>query len=208
MRLTDTDRVATKDYAEPMASLQRVLLLAALAVALLEQAQQLVTVQRGTPQNEMPSEGYKPPALSLGELMEHDHLINEALMTFARTGDKQAFRTTVLDAAGKGDLTAELLLGQQYVPERCNQEPNQDVPHCGKSGNEKPSVVFRTNPLGIEASYEDAGVWLEQASAGGSGKASEILAQLITRMLSNGHKTHYTAEDSTRLSRTGKKAGL
>lgn len=181
-----------------MAFLQRVFLLATLAIAPLESAQQPVTVQRGTPQNEMPSGGYKPPALSLGELMEHDHSINEALMRFARTGDKQAFRATVLEAAGKGDLTAQLLLAQQYIPERCSHEPNQDVPHCGTSRNESPSVVFRANPLGIDASYENACTWLEKASAEGSGEASEILAQLITRMRSNGHRTHYTAEDSAR----------
>ena len=181
-----------------MGLIHRSLLLAALAITPLGSAQQPVTVHRGTPPNQMPSGDYKPPALSLGELMEHDPSLNEAFMTFLRTGDKQAFRAKVLDAAGRGDLAAESLLGQQYIPERCIHEPNQDAPHCGKSGNESPGVVFRANPLGIDASYEEACKWLEKASAQGSGEASEILAQLITRMLANGHRTHYTTVDSAR----------
>ena len=148
----------------------------------------------------MPSSGgYEPPPLSLGRLLESDHAMNEALMTFAGTGDSNAYRATVFKAAQDGNLAAELILGEQYIPETCGfEEPNQDVPHCGKDGNQPPPIVFRKNPLGIEASYEEAAKWLEKASAQGSGEASEVLAQLITRMQANGHGTHYTAADSAR----------
>jgi hypothetical protein len=142
--------------------------------------------------------GYKPPALSLTQLLESDRVPNEAMMTFARTGDSAAFRNTIMQAAQADDLGAELLLAEQYIPEQCTSEPNQDVPRCGKSGNEPPHVVFRKNPLGIEASYAEAARWLQKASAQGSGEASEVLAQLITRMLANGHDTSYTAADSDR----------
>ena len=90
----------------------------------------------------------------------------------------------------------------------CGFELNQDVPHCGKSGNEPPPVVFRHNPLGIEASYEDAARWLQKASAQGSGEASEVLAQLITRMLANGHSTSYTAADSDRFHALARSQGF
>jgi TPR repeat protein len=59
-------------------------------------------------------------------------------------------------------------------------------------------VVFRRNPLGVEAFYEEAVHWLQKASAQGSGEASEVLAQLLTRMQANGHGTTYTAADSDR----------
>ena len=183
-----------------MTFLQRSFLPVAFAVAHLAVSQQPVAAQRGTHQSGMPSSGgYEPPPLSLGRLLESDHAMNEALMTFAGTGDSSAYRATVFKAAQDGNLAAELILGEQYIPETCGfEEPNQDVPHCGKDGNQPPPIVFRKNPLGIEASYEEAAKWLEKASAQGSGEASEVLAQLITRMQANGHGTHYTAADSAR----------
>ncbi len=129
-------------------------------------------------------------------------------MTFMRTGDKDAYRSSVFHAAEVGDLAAELLLAEEYIPEQCTFEPNQDVPHCGKDGKEPPHVVFRQNPLGVEASYEEAGRWLEKASGQGSGEASEVLAQLITRMLANGHGTSYTAADSNRLHALARSQGF
>ncbi|HEX3891205.1 MAG TPA: hypothetical protein VHW46_01415 [Terracidiphilus sp.] len=134
--------------------------------------------------------------------------MNQALMTFARTGDSTAYKAVVLQAAQEGELTAELFLAEQYIPEPCTFEPNQDVPHCGKDGNEAPHLVFRTNALGIEASYEEAAKWLEKASAQGSGEASEVLAQLITRMHSNGHGTPYAVAESTRLHALARSQGF
>ena len=185
---------------ESMPFLQRSFLLLALATAHLAVSQQPVAVHRSIQQNGMPSSGgYEPPPLSLFRLMETDHAMNDTWMAFVRTGDKVAFRAGVFKAAQQGSLVAEILLGEQYVPEQCGpEEPNQDAPHCGKNGNEPPPIKFRTNPLGIEASYEEAAKWLQKASAQGSGEASEILAQLITRMQANGHGTHYTASDSAR----------
>ena len=157
----------------------------------------------------MPSSGgYSAPATSLMQLMERDHPMSEALMTFARNGDKDAYKTTVFKAAKEGNLAAELILAEQYIPEQCTFEPNQDTPHCGKNGDEVPPVIFRSNPLGIDASYEEASSWLEKASAQGSGEASEVLAQLITRMLANGHSTPYKLVDSARFHALAKSQGF
>jgi TPR repeat protein len=154
-----------------------------LACFCLLEAQQHVAMQRGTGQGGMPSSGgYKPSALSLFQLMETDPVLNKAMLSLARTGDRNIFRNTVMNAAQSGNVGAELLLAEQYIPEQCTYEINQDVPHCGKKGDEPPRVVFRTNPLGVDPSYEEAVRWLEKSSAHGSGEASEVLAQLITRM--------------------------
>jgi hypothetical protein len=172
-------------------------------------SQQPVALQRSTEHSGMPSSGgYHPPALSLTELLECDRVMSEALMSFMRTSDSAAYKAAVFKAAKAGDLAAELLLAEQSIPEQCTFEPNQDVPHCGKNGNEPPHVVFRKNPLGIEASYEEAAKWLEKASGQGSGEASEVLAQLITRMNSNGHGTIYTVAESTRLHALARSQGF
>lgn len=168
-----------------------------------------VGIQKGTDPNGNPSSGgYKPPALSLTQLLENDHVLNDAMMTFARTGDSAAFRNTIVHAAQAGNVGAELLLAEQYIPEQCPFEPDQDAPHCGKNGNKAPHVVFRSNPLGVEASYEEAARWLQQASAQGSGEASEVLAQLITRMHANGHGTSYAAADSDRFHALARSQGF
>jgi hypothetical protein len=157
----------------------------------------------------MPSSGgYTPPALSLFQLMQSDRVLQETLLSFARTGNSKSSQNAIMAAAQTGDVGAQLLLGEQYIPEQCAFEPDHDVPYCGKTGNEPPRVLFRRNPLGLEASYEDAARWLEKASAQGSGEASEVLAQLITRMQSNGHGTSYTAEDSARLHALARSQGF
>jgi len=69
-------------------------------------------------------------------------------------------------------------------------------------------VVFRRNPLGVEAFYEEAVHWLQKASAQGSGEASEVLAQLITRMQANGHGTSYTVADSDRFHALARSQGF
>lgn len=180
-----------------MSFLRRGVLLLVLVTSQLAAAQQPVAIHKGTEQKGNPSSGgYKPPALSLTQLLGIDRVPGKAMMVFARTGDHEALRNTITGAAQAGDIGAELLLAEQYIPEQCTFEPNQDVPHCGKSGNESPHVVFRKDPLGVEASYEEAAHWLQKASEQGSGEASEVLAQLITRMQANGHGTSYTAADS------------
>ncbi len=197
------------DILQRMKLLKRGLLLVVLACSGLLVAQQPVAVQRGTDRGGMPSSGgYKGSALSLTQLLESDPVLQEALMSFLRTGNSTSYRNAVMSAAQTGDIGAELLLAEQYIPEQCAYEPNQDVPHCGKSGNEAPGVIFRRNPLGLEASYEEAARWLEKASAQGSGEASEVLAQLITRMQANGHGTQYTAADSARFHALARSQGF
>jgi hypothetical protein len=156
----------------------------------------------------MPSSGgYKPPASSLSQLLETDRALGQAMMLLMQ-GNRQAFRDAVMKAAESGDLGAELMLAEQYIPEQCTFEFNQDVPHCGKNGDEAPKVVFRQNPLGVDASYEEAARWLERASAQGSGEASEVLAQLITRMHANGHATNYSDADSARFHALARSQGF
>lgn len=194
---------------ESMAFPKLALLPVAFALTHLAVSQQPAVVKRTLQQNGMPSSGgYEPPSSSMTHLLESDHAMNEALMTFARTGDRTAYKAAVFRAAQEGNVAAELLLAEQYIPEQCHFEPNQDVPHCGKNENEPPNVVFRTNPLGIDASYEEASKWLERASAQGSGEASEVLAQLITRMQANRYSTHYTVKDSTRFHALARSQGF
>jgi hypothetical protein len=154
------------------------------------------------------SGGYTPPALSLESLILSDKDLQAAITSFYGTGDSETFRKAIEAQAASGNIGAELFLAEQYIPEQCTFQPDRDVPHCGANGDEKPKVVFRTNPLGLSASYEEAARWLEHASERGSGEASEILAQLITRMLSNGHVTTYTSADSTRLHSLARSQGF
>jgi hypothetical protein len=142
------------------------------------------------------------------QLLQSDPLLGNALMSYAQTGDSITYRDTIMTEAQSGNIGAELELAEQYIPQQCTFEPNQDAPHCGKSGNEPPHVIFRANPLGIDGSYEDAATWLEKASTQGSGEASEVLAQLISRMLANGHATSYTAADSDRLHALARSQGF
>jgi hypothetical protein len=123
---------------------KRAILSIAFARAHLAGCQQPLTIKSISQQNVMlSSAGYKPPILSLNQLLESDHAMNDALVNFARTGDKATYTAVVFKAAQQGDLAAEMVLGEQYIPEQCFQELNQDVPHCGKSGNEPAHVVFR-----------------------------------------------------------------
>jgi TPR repeat protein len=192
-----------------MAFLQLRLLPVALALVRLALAQQPVPVQRGIEQNGMPSSGgYEPPSLSLMQLLESDPAMKEPMMAFMGAGDRGPYKAAFFKVAQEGDLAAEILLGEQYIPEQCTFEPNQDVPHCGKNGNEPPHVTFRANPLGIDASYEEASRWLQKASTQGSGEASEVLAQLITRMQANGHGTSHTAADSARFHALARSQGF
>lgn len=38
------------------------------------------------------------------------------MMSFARTGDSASFRKVIMTAAQAGDIGAELLLAEQYIP--------------------------------------------------------------------------------------------
>jgi len=161
--------------------------------------QQAPAVERGPRGEALPSSGgYKPYNLSLTELLESDLLLQQAFLSLTQSGDKPLLRKRIMALADAGDVGAELMLAEGYIPEQCTYQINRDVPNCGKKGDE-PQVIIRVNPLGIEASYEKAAIWLEKASAQGSGEASEVLAQLITRMHANGHGTSYTEADSSRL---------
>src|SRR5450631_2068801 len=129
---------------ESMVIQGRGVLFALLCLSFLLEAQQPVAVQIGTGQSGLPSSGgYKPSSLSLIQLLESDHVLQEGMMSFMRSGDKKSYRDIVVSAAEQGDVGAELLLVEQYIPEQCTPEINQDVPHCGKSGDEPPRVVFR-----------------------------------------------------------------
>ena len=116
-----------------MTSLQLVLLSITSAMVSAAVGQQPVPVQKVVQQNGMPSAGgYQAPSTSLMRLLESDRAMNDALMTYARTGGKSAYRASVLKAAQEGDLAAELVLAEQYIPEQCTFEPNQDVPTAAR----------------------------------------------------------------------------
>lgn len=172
-------------------------------------AQGPAAIQRVTPSGGLPpSGGYKAPALSLSQLFENDPFLSRIVMTFVQSGNKESARAEVMKAAEGGNLGAEMLLGEQYIPEQCVRAPNRDVPNCGEGDSKAPQVSAGKNPLGVEASYEEAARWLEKASRHGSGEATEVLAQLITRMHANGHHTGYTATDSTRLHALARSQGF
>jgi hypothetical protein len=154
------------------------------------------------------SGGYMPPALSLESLVATDKAISDAVTGYGRYGDTPSFRAAIQSAAASGDVGAQLFLGEQYIPEQCPMDPDHDVPGCSPNGKHNPKVIFRANLLDLPASYEDAIQWLARASAQGSGEASEILAQLITRMLSNSYPTSYTQADSAVLHALARSQGF
>jgi hypothetical protein len=87
----------------------------AFALSHLTVSQQPVAIQRGSYENGMPSSGgYTAPSGSLTQLLESDHTMSEALMTFASSGDRNAYKVTVFKAAEGGNLAAELILAEQY----------------------------------------------------------------------------------------------
>lgn len=144
-------------------------------------------------------EAKDPKALTIHEYLETDQALSTALLHYAATGDKATFRTAVEHMADAGDPGATLLLGELYIPPQCTFEWNKDFPHCDSGQQPASPGPAPQNPLGLPPSYEEAAHWLERASAAGVGEGSEVLAELITRMLANGHATAYTDADSTRL---------
>jgi len=139
----------------------------------------------------IPSPGdYKPPALSLDELMQKDTEFQKKEFAFAVSGDKAALRTYVEEQASKGDILAELILGEQFIPPECTFAKGKTAPEgCPNE------VSMRPNPFGVEPSFESAISWLSKASDQGSGEASEILAQLIDRMVTSHESTSHTMSE-------------
>src|SRR5215469_7177467 len=151
---------------------------------------------------------YTPPTVSLDSLLRSDKTLSDAVMAYTQSGDSATFRRIIQSEASAGNVRAQLLLAEQYIPEQCAYDPSHDFPNCGPNSKHTPKVIFPTNPLDLPASYEDAAQWLQRASSQGLGEASEILAQLITRMLSNGHPTTYTPADSERLHALARSQGF
>lgn len=185
-----------------MPPLRAIPTLAILLCALPSSAQREETTVPGQPT----SAGYKPPALSLESQLQSDAVLSNAIMAYAHTGDSATFRQTIESAANSGDIGAELVLAGQYTPEPCTFAPDHDPPNCPQGKN--PPDSFNRTVLKIPASYDNAAQWLTRASAQGSGEATEMLAQLITRMLANNHPTSYTAADSTRLHALARSQGF
>jgi hypothetical protein len=135
-----------------------------------------------------PSPGsYHPPKLTLEALTEADQDFQQHFFSLLQTGDKAAFRAYIEGRAKNGDLLAEFMLGEQYIPPECpfaKMQAAQNLCEAEKSS--------RPNPLGIDPSFADAISWLSKASDQGSGDASEILAQLIDRVIASGDATAHT----------------
>jgi hypothetical protein len=146
---------------------------------------------------------YKPPALSFFPLINSDKLFAQALSDFQRTHDSAAYLKAIQSADAAGDMGIGLLLAENYVPDRCHSEPDRDYPNC--ANQEAPP---KPHPFNITPSYEEAAKRLERLSAQGSGEASEVLAQLITRMLAIGHSTTFTAADSARFHALARSQGF
>lgn len=151
---------------------------------------------------------YQPSGFSIQSLLQSDAALAQAFSTYTQTGNSEALRHAVESAANSGNIAAQLFLAEQYIPEQCSYDPERDVPDCRGNPKHPPKVIIPNNPLDLPPSYNEACHWLERASAQGSGEASEILAQLITRMLSNGHSTTYTAADSKRLHALARSQGF
>jgi len=95
------------------------------------------------------------------------------------------------------------MLGTQYVPKEKFAPPSLSEPQANK--DQKPKIVpdTRISPLSriFPPSYSEALKWLTLASAHGSGEASELVAQIILRMLDEHQASTYTAIDAAQYRR-------
>ncbi|MEG9436889.1 hypothetical protein JAO29_12030 [Edaphobacter sp. HDX4] len=142
------------------------------------------------------SGNYKPPPLSQNSI-DDDPGIQKAV-THLYTGDLLGFRTELLTQAKAGNPAAHLMLGIQYVPKETFALPS--LSKWQANMDQRPKIVPETkiSPLSkiFPPSYSEALKWLTLASAQGSGEASELVAQIILRMLDEHQASTYTAIDA------------
>lgn len=147
-----------------------------------------------------PSPGhYKAPPLSLAAT--YDDPAIQKLSTHLYTGDVSGFQSELKKLAESGNPSAQLMLGEWYVP----RETYARLSPAGDSNHghpPQPKIVPATDTSLIAKlfppSYSQALKWLTLASAQGSGEASEIIAQIITRILDEHKPSTFTLVDAVR----------
>jgi hypothetical protein len=145
-----------------------------------------------------PSPGhYKPPPLSrMSNMDDHDPAMQKA-NAYVMAGDLPGYKAELQKQAEAGSAYAQLSLGALYIPREKHAPP--DISHAFTS-NEEPKIVPDTSNTLLTKlfppSLAEALKWLTLASAQGSGEASELIAQIITRQLDTQQSTSYTAADT------------
>lgn len=136
---------------------------------------------------EVTPDTYAPPP-TLMRLMQDDPTFNGSSL-WALAADKANFRATVEQQAASGKLLAQLLLGAMYIPPECTFLPFKTAPaDC-------PQDPLPSNSLGLTPSFDLAIHWLSRASDQGNGEASEMLAQVVERMIRSSVPTRYQMTD-------------
>jgi hypothetical protein len=130
---------------------------------------------------------YTPPA-TLEHLMQDDPTFN-GLSFYALAADPPKLRATVRQQAASGNFVAEMLLGESYIPPECTFLPYKSAP--ADCPDELPPI----NLMNAKPSFDTAIHWLTLASAQGSGEASEIIAQLMDRMIKTQIASSYQPAD-------------
>ena len=139
---------------------------------------------------------YYPPPLS-----DFSALADPAIITafkLLETGDLPGFFAELHRLAEAGSPSAQLLYGMQFVPLETFAALTPDQL---RSGNLNPVLVPAppdTRPGRPSPTFPEAVRWLRLASTAGSGQASEVVAQLITRMHGAGLDTTLTINDAIR----------
>jgi hypothetical protein len=139
---------------------------------------------------------YKPPPLSrMAAMVDHDSGMQKA-DAYVMAGDLPGYKAELQKQAEAGSAYAQLSLGALYIPRETFAPPDISLP---LKFNQNPRLVLDTSvtPLTklFPPSFPEALKWLTLASAQGSGEASELIAQIITRQLDGHQPTPYIAAD-------------
>jgi len=158
---------------------------------------------------EPPSSGnYKPPRLSRNSILDDPGI--ERAISHLYTGDFTGFQTELHTQAEAGNPAAQLMLGTQYIPKETFAPPDISEMQGGKDPSPPKIIPAKDNsPLSkvFSPSYSEALRWLTLASAHGSGEASELVAQIILRMLDGHQASTYTAIDAAQYRRLAVQQG-
>jgi hypothetical protein len=127
------------------------------------------------------------PLPTLFQLLQKDPTFGGANLYYL-AADKANFRATLEKQAASGNLVAQMMLGEAYIPPECTFLPYKTAP--ADCPQDPPN-----NSLGLTRSFDVAIQWLTLASEQGNGEASEILAQLIERVIKSPTPSHYQMAD-------------
>jgi len=142
------------------------------------------------PGQQVTPDAYTPPP-TLFQLLQTDPSFGGAKLSYL-AADKANFRATLEKQAASGNLVAQMMLGGTYIPPECTFHPYKTAPaDC-------PQDHTPTNDLGLTPSFDLAIHWLTLASEQGNGEASEILAQVIDRVIHSPTPSRYQVADVAR----------